>query len=85
MKKEERQKELRERLLPEIKFVLADSAVCIALPTGVVKPAVLVVGHLGKLHASTFCVRDDSKGEQASRGFVSDGLMRQVFKKEGCL
>lgn len=75
MTKEERQKELRERLEPEIRFEYRLNPV-----TRVGS----VVGHLGTLPRvrMDYEVPDD---DVLARAFVRMRIMEVVFKKEGCL
>lgn len=75
MTKEERQEELRQRLVPEIKWT--DQRGCSA---GCVR------GSLGNACESMYAYfLDDLGGPQACKDKVIDNIMYQVFEKEGCL
>lgn len=78
MSKEERQKELRERLVPEIKFEHTVQAVFVG-----------TFGLLGKNVCAGECTRGFDLNvelcKQTQREAIIERIMDQVFKKEGCL
>lgn len=77
MNKEERQKELRQRLVPEIKFSHAIQLCFVS-----------TYGRLGPI-ASTHCDRgqigDVEMIKRGQRITVTESIMRLVFEREGCL
>lgn len=78
MSKEERQKELRERLVPEIKFEHTVQAIFVG-----------TFGSLGKYMCRGECTRGFDLNvelcKQTQREVITERIMNQVFEKEGCL